>query len=311
MRVAALVHLIVGHLAVAAAEEAVAVVAVNFKDRVGLGWRPEISAHILQHLDHIDVLEVIADNYFSASQKDIQSLEFLARQTSVSLHGVGMGLASSQPVELRYLERMARLVNRVRPEFWSEHLAFVRAGSIEIGHLAAPPRNQETVAVTVNNIQAARNIVGSLPHMENIATLIQPPASSLAEGQWITEIIEKSEAPFLLDLHNLYANAKNFGQEPLELLQQLPLAHLNSIHLSGGCWIKEIDGQGERLLDDHIHDVPEDIFELLTYVAQITPQNLMVIIERDGNFPAFDQLLEQLDLARRALQKGRELRSAS
>lgn len=288
-----------------------AVVAANVKDRVGLGWRPEISAQILQHLDHIDVLEVIADNYFSASKKDIQSLAFLSRQAPVSLHGVGMGLASSQPVELRYCERMARLVNQVRPEFWSEHLAYVRAGDIEIGHLAAPPRNEQTVAATVRNILTARNIVGSLPHLENIATLIQPPASALTESEWVTEIIEKSGAPFLVDLHNLYANAKNVGQDPFKLLHQLPLKHVKTVHLSGGCWINEVDGQGERLLDDHIHDVPEEVFALLTCLAQFCPQTLDVIIERDGNFPAFGEMLHQLDLARRALQKGRELTCAS
>jgi len=42
------------------------------------------------------------------------------------------------------LDKMARLVEQVRPQFWSEHLAFVRGGGIEIGHLAAPPRIADT-----------------------------------------------------------------------------------------------------------------------------------------------------------------------
>lgn len=33
------------------------------KDRFGLGWRPELAAGILTHLDRIDIVEVIADDY--------------------------------------------------------------------------------------------------------------------------------------------------------------------------------------------------------------------------------------------------------
>lgn len=283
----------------------VAVVEVKFRDRVGLGWRPELAPHILSNLESIDALEIIADNYFSASKKSIQSLQFLARQIPISLHGVGMGLASSHPLEIRRAEKMASLVDKIQPEFWSEHLAFVRAGGFEIGHLAAPPRNQQTVDGTIHNITMAANIIGSLPHMENIATLIQPPGSSFTEPEWITQIIKKSNTPFLLDLHNLYANAKNFDHDPITLLQQLPFECVSTIHLSGGCWINEVDGIGQRLLDDHVHDVPTELFELLEWVAQNSTQNLTVIIERDGNFPIFSEMLAQMDLARAALRKGR------
>ena len=37
-------------------------------DRFGLGWRPELAAGILSNLDRIDIVEVIADDYFDAPQ---------------------------------------------------------------------------------------------------------------------------------------------------------------------------------------------------------------------------------------------------
>jgi uncharacterized protein len=283
------------------------VVAVADVDRVGLGWRGEIAAHILGHLEQIDVLEVIADNYFNASKSALQSLQFLARQKPVFLHGVGMGLASCSPVNLRYLDAMARLVHRVEPAGWSEHLAFVRAGGIEIGHLAAPPRNQQTVEGTINNIQAARRVVGTTPELENIATLVQPPASSLSEPEWLELIVTESASPLLLDLHNLYANAVNTGRDPHEMLMQLPLAQVGCIHLSGGHWISTPDKRRQRLLDDHIHDVPDEVFELLSLVARYARQPLTVLIERDGNFPEFTALLAQLDRARTAVRLGRRM----
>ena len=85
--------------------------------------------------------------------------------------------------------------------------------------------------------------------MENVATLVVPPASTLSEAAaWISQIIDGSGAVMLLDLHNLYANAVNFGADPLALLAMLPLVRVASVHLSGGHWIDGPNG-ARRLLD--------------------------------------------------------------
>jgi uncharacterized protein (UPF0276 family) len=288
-----------------AAEAAVAERAVP-RDRVGLGWRGELAAGIFSYLARIDLLEVIADDYFRAGPRDLRALTTLAGQVPITLHGVAMGLASSEPVETSRLDKMARLVDSLHPESWSEHLAFVRAGGIEIGHLAAPPRTSANVDAAARNIAAATRVVGRAPVMENIATLIDPPGSSLDEVEWITGILQASGAPLLLDLHNLYANALNFGESPAALMLRMPLHLVRSVHLSGGKWIAEPGDAGrQRLLDDHVHDVPADVFDLLALLAQHAPQPLDVIIERDGNYPDFARLLIQLEAARTALRAGR------
>ena len=49
-------------------------------DRIGLGWRGELAAGILSNLAQIDVLEVIADDYYRASRASMDALCSLARQ---------------------------------------------------------------------------------------------------------------------------------------------------------------------------------------------------------------------------------------
>jgi uncharacterized protein (UPF0276 family) len=63
------------------------------------------------------------------------------------------------------------------------------------------------------------------------------------------------------------------------------------------------------MLDDHLHDVPEPVFRLLTTVAGRAVRPLSVILERDGNFPSMDCLIAQLDRAREAVAAGRALRT--
>jgi uncharacterized protein (UPF0276 family) len=252
------------------------------------------------------LIEVIADDYFEASRSDLRALRTLAAQVSVVLHGVSLGLASTLPIERGRLERIARLIDNTGAEAWSEHLAFVRAGGIEIGHLAAPPRSEASVEGACRNLEYAARIVGCAPLVENIATLVVPPASRLDEAEWIGGIVRRAGVKLLLDLHNLYANAINCGDDPYTLLRRLPLGQVAAVHLSGGRWVDGPSG-ARRLLDDHLHDVPPAVFELLRELGRLAPQPLTVIIERDGRYPPTARLLEQLDDARAALAAGREV----
>ena len=278
-------------------------------DKVGLGWRPDLAAGILSHLDRIDLLEIIADDFFDAPRRDIRALQTLSSQIPVVLHGVGMGLASATPVETRRLEKMARLVDRVRPQGWSEHLAFVRGGGVEIGHLAAAPRTKDTVEGTAENLSRAASLVGSKPIMENIATLIDPPGSKLSESSWISAILRAADCDLLLDLHNAYANGLNHGFDSKDFLRELPPDRIKMIHIAGGKFIAAPDGRS-RLLDDHLHDVPDPVFDLLEEVAALSPSPLIVILERDGAYPPMECLLAQMDQAREALTRGRARHAA-
>jgi len=180
----------------------------------GLGWRPELAASIFANLDRIDVVEVIAEDWLD--ERDFRALRLLGATVPVILHGTSLGLASTHPVDSRRLDHMARLVDAIQPVMWSEHLAFVRAGGVEIGHLAAPPRTAATIEGLVANVDRARRVVGIAPALENIATLIDPPLSDMDEIEFVTSAIRACDVPLLLDLHNLHANATNFGWDAYE-----------------------------------------------------------------------------------------------
>lgn len=269
------------------------------QDRFGLGWREDLAAGILTNLDRIGVLEVIADDYFRAPRRKVQALRTLAGQHPVMLHAVGCGMASTIRTDQKRLDSMARLVDQVRPESWSEHLAFVRAGGIEIGHLAAPPRNPASIEGTLRNLERAHRTVGLPPAMENVASFINPPGSVMDEASWLNAVLRDCPIPLLLDLHNVYTNSINFGYDPYAMLGALHLDRVTTIHLAGGKWV------GKRMLDDHLHDVPDPVYDMLRFVATRTTQPLTVILERDGAYPSISELLAQLDRARDAVAAGR------
>lgn len=274
-------------------------------DRFGLGWRPALAAGILGHLDRIDLLEIMADDYIDAPRQALRALGTLAAQVPLTVHGTKLGLASAHQAETRWLDQMARVVEATQPEYWSEHLAFVRGGGVEIGHLAAPPRSAATIDGLTRNVETARRIVGNAPLLENIATLIDPPGSNMDEAAWVAGCLLASDCSLLLDLHNLHCNAVNFGFDPLGFIDRMPLARLRTIHIAGG---KRL--QAGRMLDDHLHPVPDAVFDLLRAVAARAPRALDVVLERDGDFPPIEMLLDEVDRARLAVSAGRRRRAA-
>jgi uncharacterized protein len=272
-------------------------------DRFGLTWHPALAPDIVSARDRIDTLEVIPEVALRATRGDRDFLRILSRE--MPLHGVSLGLASASRVEDWRLDEMARLVDHVEPEGWSEHLAFVRAGGIELGHLAAPPRTDAVIEGLATNLTRARRIIGRMPALENVATLIDPPGSTMDEQTWLRRVLGATEAPLLLDLHNVCTNAVNLGYDAKAFVRALPLHRVDTVHIAGGTdAVDAATGQTLRV-DDHRHDVPAGVFELLTLVGERAPQPLTVVLERDGAFPPFDRLLDELDRARLALAAGR------
>lgn len=48
-------------------------------------------------------------------------------------------------------------------------------------------------------------MIGPRPLVENIATLMEPPASECAEAQWVSGVVASADCDLLLGLHNVAA----------------------------------------------------------------------------------------------------------
>lgn len=263
--------------------------------RFGIGWRNEISLQILANIDRLQILEIIIDDYLDCSKSDIEKIKFLEKQIPLTFHGIRLGLASSLEVETELLKKFYRFLKHFPNATWSEHIAFVRGRGVEIHHLAMPPLNSETLKGLKRNLEKTFQIIGSYPLMENPASLLFPPNSEWTEIEWIKKILEETPVNLLLDLHNLYSNSVNFGFDAYEYIEAILPERISAIHLAGG---KRVGKAHEKILDTHLHSVPEEVFELLKFTLNRKQQNLDIVLERDGNYPPISELLDEIEKAR-------------
>jgi uncharacterized protein len=277
--------------AVAAAVDAVAV-AVRIPHRVGIGWRAEIAAFIFDNSELITDVELIVENFWDLSKKQLDTIRLLGQMHKTHFHSVSLGIAGCRPLPKDLLRKFHYFFDRCPIETWSDHFSFVRSHDIELGHLAAPPRNAHTAEIILNNLAFIKKEFGQMPVLENVSTLLMPPMSTMSEAQWINGILKMSESGLLLDINNVYCNALNFDQDPFNALDDYPFQHVRQIHMSGGKWIQSANKK--HMLDDHKQDIPEIGFQMLRRALARIEKPIAIILERDGNYPSTQVLRQQL-----------------
>jgi uncharacterized protein (UPF0276 family) len=264
---------------------------------LGVGWRPELALLIERRAD-LGFVEILAEDFCNARRLPLAIEVLRERGVPVVPHGVSLSLGSAGLPARGRLDALAHLARRVDAPFVSEHIAFVRAGGFETGHLLPVPRTQEALHVVVRNVRAAQARLPVPLVLENIAALFEWPENAMREEDFVAEVLERTGAWLLLDLANLYANARNHGFDPLRWLERLPLERVAYVHMAGG--FVHTDGLYH---DTHAHPLPPPVLGLLrSLCARSAPPG--VLIERDDQFPADAAFNQELDAVAAALAQG-------
>ncbi|MQY38503.1 hypothetical protein SRB17_65160 [Streptomyces sp. RB17] len=269
----------------------------------GIGWRPEI-ADAVERMPGIDWVEVVAENVCPGRLPD-SLLRLRERGVTVIPHGVSLGLGGAdRPDEVR-LTALAERAQALGSPLVTEHIAFVRAGGpltasprLEAGHLLPVPRTRDALDVLCENVRIAQDALPVPLALENIAALFSWPAEELTEGQFLSELVERTGVRLLIDVANLHTNHVNRGEDPAEALAALPVEAIAYVHVAGGF---ERDGVWH---DSHAHPVPPPVLDILTDLAsRTTPPG--VLLERDENFPEPAELERELTVIADAVAAGR------
>ncbi|MEU7041638.1 DUF692 domain-containing protein [Streptomyces varsoviensis] len=253
---------------------------------VGMGWRPEIAEEI-GRLPGVDWVEVVSENICPVALPE--ALRVLReRGTAVVPHGVSLGLGGAERPDAGRLAALAERAEALGAPLVTEHIAFVRAGGLEAGHLLPVPRTRDALDVLCENVRIAQDALPVPLALENIAALVNWPDEEMPEGRFLAELVDRTGVRLLIDVANLHTNHVNRGEDPCAVLDELPLEAIAYVHVAGGI---ERDGVWH---DTHAHPVTPPILDLLAELRSRTaPPG--VLLERDDNFPAGGELAAELE----------------
>ena len=264
----------------------------------GLGFKPEHFREACASSAAGLWFEVHAENYMVPGGPRLAMLEQLRSAHPLSLHGVGLSMASDEDPDRRHLAALKRLVDRFEPALVSEHLAWSRLDGRCFPDLLPVPRNAKSLQRCADNIGRMHDALGR-------QVLIENPTHYLAlqhdwsETSFLIELARRTGCGLLIDVNNVAVGARNIGFDPLQWLEEIPAGLIGEIHLAG----HSIDASGDLLIDSHdapIDDFVWTLFELL--IARIGTRP--ALIERDGNLPPFAELMNERAHAQAILEGG-------
>src|SRR5881296_2765861 len=79
----------------------------------GIGLRSEHYDTILSHPPRLDWFEAITENFMDTGGRPLHVLERVRQDYPVALHGVGLSIGSTDPLDRRYLGNLRALVERI------------------------------------------------------------------------------------------------------------------------------------------------------------------------------------------------------
>lgn len=276
--------------------------------RAGLGLKPRHADALLAAPAAVGFVEVHAENFMVAGGPQLRLLERVRATWPLSLHGVGLSIGGTGPLDAAHLHRLRALVQRFQPAAFSEHLAWSSHGGVFFNDLLPLPYNAATLATVCAHVDQVQAHLGCRLLLENPATYVEFDASTLDEAGFLAEVVRRTGCGLLLDLNNLWVSCTNHGRDVQASLAALPLQAVGEIHIAGHA--VEADSTGAPLLiDTHGAPVAGSVWGLLADVLRrIGPQP--VLIERDNHLPPLADLLAEVAQAD-ALLHGTALREAA
>jgi uncharacterized protein (UPF0276 family) len=271
---------------------------------------PALSAGLGLKAEHYDAaasaqaeglwFEVHPENYMVAGGPRLGWLEAVREQHPVSLHGVSLSLAGESEPDAAHLQRLAALADRIRPALISEHLAWSGWKGHYLPDLLPFTRSTEALHRIAANIGRTQDALGTAIAIENPSHYLRFDGHGWDEIDFLAELARRTGCTLLLDINNVHVSARNLGYSAEAWLDRFPQALVSEVHLAGHSHDPAL---GEALLiDSHDAPVAPEVWTLYhRFIARAGARP--TLIERDGNVPAFRELMHERNVAEAALHE--------
>jgi uncharacterized protein (UPF0276 family) len=258
--------------------------------RAGIGLRAPHYRDVLESRPRIGWLEVHSENYFGAGGPPLHYLQRIREHYPISLHGVGMSLGSTDPLDTNHLARLKALIARIEPGLVSDHLSWSSVNRRYFNDLLPLPYTEEALGHVCGRVTAAQDFLGCRLLVENPSTYLQYPESSIPEPEFMAELARRTGCGLLIDVNNVYVSACNQGFDARRYLDSIPRQHVAELHLAG--FTRNQTESGEILIDTHSRPVAAEVWALYVRAIQRFGE-LPTLVEWDAELPPLALLVAE------------------
>lgn len=256
---------------------------------IGLGLRQGIAeALFASDLPELRFVEIHPENYVRRGGRFQLLLERARDRWPVLTHGLTLGFGEVEPPPDDYVKRLGEFLRGLHAPWHSEHLCFSSVDGVMLHDLLPLPLRPEAADTAVQRVRELRDRLGVEVAIENVSSYAHPGEAHCTEIEFVLDVLERADAKLLLDVNNVFVNARNHGFDPYAYLDRIPAARVVQVHVAG----HSVRPDGV-LIDTHGSAVRDEVYALLEHaLRRIGP--VPVLLERDQNFPDFAELAAEV-----------------
>src|SRR5690606_30373929 len=266
------------------------------EDSVGLGLRRSLlEALRAAPAGSFDFLEAAPENWIGVGGALGEAFAELAGRHPLACHGLSLSLGGPAALAATFLRRLRAFLDAHDAAIYSEHLSACGDSRGQLYDLLPLPFTEEAVTHVAARIRRVQDRLGRRIAVENIS-YYAAPFQAMAEIDFVNAVLEEADCDLLLDVNNIVVNATNHGYDAEAFLRALPSPRVRYIHVAG-----HRDEAPDLKIDTHGAAVSDPVWNLLAEAYRVHGLR-PTLLERDFNFPPFDELVDELDIVRRHLK---------
>lgn len=214
----------------------------------------------------------------------------------IHLHSTALSVASAE-LDQDEVSYIANLCRSVEPVTVSDHLSFRTAGDVHLENFVPPLLGKSSQRLIKSNVERIQAAIGRKFDLENVTHLLGTQHDVLTERDFLMDLCNTVGCGMVLDVNNLYIDARNFAFDPLRYLDGVDLEHVSTIHVAG--FTVDHDGQ---LVDTHMEKINDQVLSLLSATLERLPHGVDVILERDNGTGTRGEIVGELSRIRDVVQ---------
>ncbi len=263
--------------------------------QAGIGLRSTHHREVLHDKPAVAWLEIHSENFFDAGGPNRRYLDAVREHYPLSLHGVGMSLGSTDPLDMEHLARLKALIARCEPGLVSEHLSWSSVAGRHMNDLLPLPYTEEALSHICQRIEQTQDYLGRQILIENLSSYVRFNHSTLPEWEFLAAVAKRTDCGILLDVNNIYVSAVNHDFDPYLYIQAMPSTAIQEIHLAGH------HDTGDCLIDTHGTPVSDKVWQLYRYALRCHGSK-PTLIEWDTDIPTLPVLLQEAAKAKAIME---------
>jgi uncharacterized protein len=267
--------------------------------RAGIGLRAIHHQEVIARRPAVGWFEAHSENYFGLGGPPRRALAEVRRHYPLSLHGVGLSIGSTDPLDATHLAQLVQLTRELEPMLVSEHLSWGSVGGRFTNDLLPLPYTEEALQHLVSRVGQVQDALGRQMLIENVSSYLQFTHSQMDEWDFLAQLARQSGCGLLLDVNNIYVSAMNHGFDALAFLNGIPRESVREMHLAGHS-IHTVGGREIRI-DTHSSPVCDAVWNLYSAALERFGP-VPTLIEWDSEIPALSVLVAEAHKADRMLE---------